>query len=331
MRAPTRLLLAPGNRLFVSDSEEHSIFELALSGDGLRGRLVRRYGTGEPGLTDGPAPIARFHDPRGMSYWRGTMYVADSGNHAIRAIDLQRGEVRTVAGTGEKGSGRIVAGGQALFTPMRSPRAVWADGDALLIALAGSHQIGILMDESVVGPFAGNGQREVVDGPRGLASFIQPYDLSSGLDYLFVADRQSHTIRAVSLEGEPMVSTLAGQPEPGDLDGVSDGVRLHDPSGIVFHQGVIYISDSSNNRIKRLDPSTGSCESLIGNGHAGFVDGAFATSEFHAPEGLSIESGLLYIADVRNRAVRVANLKSETVHTFQFEDAHESEPAFDGS
>lgn len=319
MLTPTRLLLAPGNRLFVTDFSAHSILELELSADGLSGRTVRSYGSGEPGLTDGAAGIAQFHDPRGMSYWRGTLYVADSGNHAIRAIDLHRAEVRTVAGTGEKGKGRIVAGGQALFTPMRTPRAVWADGDAVLIALAGSHQIGILMDESVIGPFAGNGQRAVVDGPRGLASFIQPYDLSSGLDYLFVADRQSHTIRAVSLEGEPAVSTLAGQPEPGDLDGVSDGVRLHDPSGIVFHQGFIYISDSGNNRVKRLDPATGRCESLIGNGHPGFGDGAFEASELQAPEGLSIESGLLYIADVQNRSVRVANLMSETLHTLRIE------------
>lgn len=270
-------------------------------------------------MTDGAAAISQFNDPRGLSYWRGTLYVADSGNHAIRAIDVSRGEVRTVAGTGEKGKGRIVAGGQALFTPMRSPRAVWADGDALLIALAGSHQVGIVVDESLIGPFAGNGDRAVVDGPQGSASFIQPYDLSSGLDYLFVADRQAHTIRAISLDDSPVVSTLAGQPEPGDIDGVSDTVRLHNPSGIVFYEGLIFISDTGNNRIKRLDPATGRCDSLIGTGHAGLEDGAFATSEFDVPEGLSIERGLLYIADVKNRSVRVANLESETVHTLQVE------------
>ncbi len=317
MQSPTRLLLTPGNRLFVSDSEAHSIFELQLSADGFEGSIVREFGNGEPGLVDGGPSVAQFNDPRGLSFWRGTLYVADSGNHVIRAIDVARGEVRTVAGTGEKGSGRIVAGGQALFTPMRTPRAVWADGDALLIALAGSHQIGLLMDESVIGPFAGNGERAVIDGPRGLASFFQPYDLTAGLDYLFVADRQAHTIRAVSLEGEPTVSTLVGQPEPGDVDGVSDAVRLHDPSGIVFHDGLIYVSDTGNNRIKRLDPTTGSCSSLIGNGHPGLEDGAFSSCELNAPEGLSIESGLLYIADVGNRVVRVANLRSETLHTLR--------------
>lgn len=268
-------------------------------------------------MTDGAAAISQFNDPRGLSYWRGTLYVADSGNHAIRAIDVSRGEVRTVAGTGEKGKGRIVAGGQALFTPMRSPRAVWADGDALLIALAGSHQVGIVVDESLIGPFAGNGDRAVVDGPQGSASFIQPYDLSSGLDYLFVADRQAHTIRAISLDDSPVVSTLAGQPEPGDIDGVSDTVRLHNPSGIVFYEGLIFISDTGNNRIKRLDPATGRCDSLIGTGHAGLEDGAFSTCELDGPEGLSIESGLLYIADVRNRAVRVANLTSEKLQTLR--------------
>ena len=320
MKFPSRVLLAPQNRLFVADSGDHTIREIALDHDGRSGQVVRRFGSGEQGLDDGSAEAARFNEPRGMSYWRGTLYVCDSGNHVVRAIDLARGVVRTVAGTGERATGRVVAGGQALFTPLRSPHAVWAENESvLLVALAGSHQIAVVLDESVIGPFAGNGVRAVVDGGRAEASFEDPVDLAEGLDHLFIADAAANMIRAVSLGEEPVVSSLAGQPEPGDVDGSGPEARLRGPSGVAFHEGLLYVADTGNHRIKRIDPTTATCESVIGTGRPGTADGGFAECELHDPEGLAIESGLLYIADRGNAAVRVADLARGIVHTLRID------------
>ena len=318
---PSKVLLTPGNRLFVADTAHHRILDIELDRKGTTGRLHRVIGAYESGLVDGAPATARFNHPRGMSYWRGTVYLADTGNHVIRALDVGSGTVRTVAGTGEKGAGRVEVG-ESLQVALRSPWAVWAEGDAVLIALAGSHQIGVLMNEREIGPFAGNGREALVDGTRGEASFNQPSDIAIGLEYLFVADAEASAIRAVSLGDEPAVSTLVGQGlfEFGDIDGTGPEVLLQHPSGIAFYMGQVYIADTYNNKVKVLDPTTGRCETLIGTGTAGTADGPFLQCELYEPEGLSIESGLLYIADTNNHRIRVANLDLRIVETLSIRD-----------
>ena len=82
---------------------------------------------------------------------------------------------------------------------MRSPWALWAEGDILLIAMAGSHQIWVLVGEERLGLFAGTGSEALVDGPIAEAAFNQPSDLSVGLGHLFVADSEASAIRAISI------------------------------------------------------------------------------------------------------------------------------------
>ncbi|MEO8218212.1 MAG: alkyl hydroperoxide reductase, partial [Acidobacteriota bacterium] len=313
---PSKILLIPGNRLFIADSGHHRLLDIELDHDGTSGRVRRVFGTGNPGLTDGDASAAQFNDPHGMSYWRGTVYLADTGNHALRAIDVDSGVVRTVAGTGQKGSGRVEVG-QARGVALRSPWAVWAEGDAVLVALAGSHQIGVLMNEREIGPFAGNGREALTDGTRQEASFNQPSDLAIGFEYLFVADAEASAIRAVTLADDPKVFTLVGQGlfDFGDVDGLGPEVRLQHPTGITFHADKLYVADTYNHKIKTLDPTTGRTETIIGTGSAGTADGPFRQAELYEPEGLTIESGLLYIADTNNHAVRVANLDLHLVET----------------
>jgi DNA-binding beta-propeller fold protein YncE len=321
---PSKLTVLPGGRLFVADTGNNRILELKLAEDGLHAALLRAFGSTQAGLQDGPAENARFHSPRGMSAIQNSLYVADTDNYAIRKIELDSGEVQTVAGTGEKGHTLFPQNRPPTQTPLRSPWDVLGleqAGDEvqgiLFIAMAGSHQIWILIDERRIGVFAGNGREALVDGPLQQASFNQPSGLALGMGHLLVADAEASAIRAISLGDEPKVFTLVGQGlfEFGDVDGIGPEVRLQHPLGIAFANGLIYIADSYNHKIKTLDPTTGQVQTLAGTGQPGSADGAFGQAQFYEPEGLAFYQNRLYIADTNNHLIRVIDLQANTVET----------------
>lgn len=321
---PAKLLVTADGFLFVADTGHHRIIELRLDEDGTAAEVGRVFGSGQPGLEDGPAATARFHSPHGLALRESTLYVADTDNHAVRAVDLDSGTVRTIAGTGEKAAGRFQLG-RPTETPLRSPWALAAADDVLFIAMAGSHQIWVLLNEEQLGPFAGNGREALVDGPQSEASFNQPSDLALGMGHLFVADAEASAIRAISLDEEPRVVTLVGQGlfEFGDVDGIGAEVRLQHAAGIAFDHGFVYIADTYNHKIKVLEPTNGRVETLIGTGRVGAADGPFEVAELSGPEGIAIlgprdrhrASALLYIADTNNHLIRLGNLESRRVQT----------------
>lgn len=323
---PAKLFLS-GDRLFISDTGHHRILEVRLDEDGLgdgagnSGEIVRVFGRGEAGMIDGPADQAAFNHPHGLSLSgeldSGLLYVADTENHAIRTVDLATGEVTTVAGIGRKAHGQRKLG-VPTETALRNPWAVLAIGEYVFIAMAGSHQVWVLIKSDQLGPFAGNGYEALVDGPVGEASFNQPSDLSFGMGYLFVADPEASAVRAISLAETPQVVTLVGQGlfDWGDQDGPTSEALLQHPLGLTFDQQILYVADTYNNKIKLLDPAAGQVKTLIGNGEAGFRDGSFEDAQLFEPEGVQVHQGRLYIADTNNHLVRVADLTSRTVTTF---------------
>jgi len=321
LRYPARVLAA-GERMFIADSGHHRIVEVMLEADGLGGQVTRVFGSGTAGFKDGAGAEARFSHPHGMglkgSPENGILYVADTENHAVRAIDLASGEVRTVAGTGQKGHGRLALGSPT-ETPLRSPWAVFVLEQYVLIAMAGSHQIWVLINEEQLGPFAGNGREALVDGAVGEASFNQPSDLALGLGHLFVADAEASAVRAISLINEPKVMTLVGQGlfEFGDRDGSTREALLQHPTGLAFDERVLYVADTYNHKIKRLDPAAGTVQTLVGGGEAGLRDGGLEEARLYEPEGVQAYQGRLYIADTNNHQVRVADLSTRQVRTFQ--------------
>jgi hypothetical protein len=325
---PAKVLLTDKGMLYIADTGHHRILEVQLDEEGLAGDIVRVFGSGQPGLQDGPADTATFHGPHGLALSGDTLYVADTENHAIRAIELEQSLVRTVAGTGEKAHGSFNLG-QPTDTPLRSPWALLVVDDIIFIAMAGIHQIWALLQEEQIGPFFGNGREALVDGDQMQSSFNQPSDLSLGMGYMFVADSEASAIRAISLlEQKPHVVTLVGQGlfEFGDVDGMGSIVRLQHPTGLTFYDGLVYIADSYNHKIKTLDPTTGQVKTLIGMGQPGQADGAFGEAELFEPEGIVAANGRLYIADTNNHLVRVANLASETLYTLMLRGLERLQP-----
>jgi len=322
---PSKVLAAVGGRLFIADTGHHRILEVQLEPAARSGVIVRSFGTGEPGLHNGSAATAQFHGPHGLALVEtatgATLFVADTENHAVRAINLVTEQVTTVAGTGEIGRGGAPQSTEPLAVELRSPWALLAAGDVLFIAMAGSHQIWVLLQQNRLGIFAGTGREALIDGPRYEASFNQPSDLALALGHLLVADAEASAVRAIGLDDAGQVTTLAGQGlfDFGDVDGIGAAVRLQHPIGLCSDGRTIYIADSYNHKIKTLDPATSAVRALIGTGLAGGQDGSFSRAALNEPEGLALADGLLFIADTNNHAIRVADLAQQTLWTLKLE------------
>ena len=322
LRYPSKLL-PDGDTLWLADTGNHRVLEVELSLEAGRpeGRIRRVFGRGEAGYAEGTAEDAAFHHPRGLARVGERLLVADTDNHAVRAIDLPSGEVSTVAGTGEKGRFGESGGTVPTAVRLRSPWALFAEEEVVLIAMAGSHQLWALIGDSSLGVFAGNGREALVDGARAESSFNQPSDLAYGMGHLFVADSEASAVRVISFEGDPRVATLVGQGlfEFGDRDGVGAEVRLQHPTGLAFGGSLVYLADTYNHKIKTLDPTTGETRTLIGEGEPGNADGTFAEARLSEPEGVAVDGERLWIADTNNHVVRVADLVAGTISTLRIE------------
>src|SRR5207245_10971146 len=125
---------AKSDRLFIADSDHNRLVIARLDGT-----LIETIGTGAHGADDGLFDRATFFRPQGMVLDGDTLYVADTENHLIRAVDLKSKTVTTVAGTGRQSREPEV--GMARATSLNSPWDLQLVGRTLYIAMAGPHQI----------------------------------------------------------------------------------------------------------------------------------------------------------------------------------------------
>ena len=223
----------------------------------------------------------------------------------------------TIAGTGAQALGQYRRG-PAREVELSSPWDLVFEKDILYIAMAGPHQIWAMnLQHSEIGPYAGSSREDCVDGPLMEAAFAQLSGLTSDGTNLFVADSEISAIRSVSLNPRGHVSTIVGVAlfEFGDIDGQGEMVRLQHPLGVTHHNGMLYVADTYNHKIKVIGPHLRSSVTFLGTGKPGFRDGDMA--QFYEPGGLSIADGKLYIADTNNHAIRVVDLQSKQVTTLQ--------------
>lgn len=313
-------VIAAEDTIFVADTGHDQI--VVARADGSEGF---RVGDGQAGFRDGPIAEARFRHPNGMALAGDTLYVADTGNHAIRAVDLSEGTVRVVAGTGRMGRGVPMAAVPGTEAELRSPWDLAWDGARLYVAMAGSHQIWSYDPRApgLIGPFAGNGRELRIDGPAATAAFAQPSGLALAEGVLYVADSEISTVRAIEdLDAkQPRVRTVCGSGDLfgfGDGDGVGDEVLLQHPIGIAAGDGALYVADTYNHKVKRVDPATGRCETLFGSveperlpevppGYS-LKPAQRDIPAFFEPEGLSVRDREILVADTNNHRVVAVTL-----------------------
>ena len=245
-----------GTKLWaVADSGHNQI--AVLDDNGIE---LLRYGSGEAGFEDGIPRAALFNNPQGLIADDAAIYVADTGNHAIRRIDRASGHVATLAGNGIRGPGLndTVA---IQVAELASPWDLEIRGSFLFFANAGTHQLGVVdLDEATVSPLAGNLREDIVDGPAQNAALAQPSGLAFDAEKsrLFFADSETSSIRCLDL-GDGHVKTLvgAGLFDFGHINGDWDDARLQHCLGLTWFDdgpaGSVLVADSYNQTIRVLD------------------------------------------------------------------------------
>jgi DNA-binding beta-propeller fold protein YncE len=313
---PGKVLADPeGGRLFVADTEHHRI----VIADLVTGEVLDVAGEGGRGYRQGRFEEASFDQPQGMALSNdgSTLYVADVGNHSVRRLDLEGRTVGTLAGAGLQSPVYPPAPGVIPDVFLSSPWDLALDGADLYVAMAGSHQIWrIDLSADTAAAFAGSGAEGVENGGRLSASLAQPSGLAVVGDRVVFADSESSSIRFAKIGDDGRTGLLAGTDRDlfdfGDLDGVGRDARLQHPLGVAWDGEWVYVADTYNSKIKRIDPDTGDTVTIAG-GEQGWRDGA--DPRFSEPGGIDEAEGLLYVADTNNHAVRILDLESGEAET----------------
>jgi sugar lactone lactonase YvrE len=234
----------------------------------------------------------------------GNFYVADAFGNTIQKI-TSAGVVSTLAGSSGQAGSQDGVGASARFN---QPGGVVVAGNGnVYVADTGNATIRKIAPDGTVTTVAGSpANRGNTDGVGSAASFSSPYGIA--LDAggnLFVADAMNATVRKIAPDGT--VTTLAGSAgNRGDADGVGTAARFNFPSGVAVDAGGnVYVTDTYNDTIRKIDPS-GAVTTLAGSaGISGSTDGAGHTALFNQPDNLAVDAaGSLFVADTGNATVR---------------------------
>ncbi|WP_097982929.1 NHL domain-containing thioredoxin family protein [Streptomyces sp. f150] len=313
LRFPGKALLLPDGGFLVSDTTRHRLVELDADGETVR----RHFGTGERGLSDGGPDEARFSEPQGLAVLPdGRVAVADTVNHAIRALDLTTGVTSTLAGTGRQWWQGTPASGPAREVDLSSPWDLAWFGDRLWIAMAGVHQLWTYDPESAtVRVAAGTTNEGLVDGPAAEAWFAQPSGLAVSADgeRLWVADSETSALRWVDRDEHVHTAVGTGLFDFGHRDGAAGQALLQHPIGVTaLPDGSVAISDTYNHALRRYDPASGEVTTLATDvrepSDAVLADGDLVVVESarHRLTRLRLPEEAVQVADQAHRTQRAA-------------------------
>lgn len=252
LRYPGKVAIS-GERIAIADSGHHRVLVGTLDLGGRRVQVERIAGEGGRGFEDGIS--GRLDTPQGLCFVGDTLYIADAENHAVRALSLDTGELRTLAGIGRQ----LRTGADEEGGALSSPWDVTVAGRSLYIAMAGNHQIwSIDLRSGEATVHAGSGREDIADGPRRDAALAQPMGIVADGERLYFVDAESSAVRWAETgpSGEGSVGTVVGTGlfDFGDRDGAGDEVRMQHQQGIARHpSGRLLVADSYNDALKWVD------------------------------------------------------------------------------
>ena len=317
LSSPGAVFVDPTGWLYVADTGNDRIRVI----DGLG--VVTTMAGGGTGIGEGgPATAAKLSAPSGVFVDSlGVLYVSDTDNHRIRKIDPSR-TIITTAGTGT--AGLAGDGGPATAASLEAPRGLFATGDgSLYFSDSGNHRVRKVDPLGVITTVAGKSGRGFA-GDGGLATEAA-LDTPSGVSVgtageILIADSGNNRIRTVSGTGT-ITSTVGAGPVGSYTDayfgdgGHAAAAGLDSPVGIfVGGSGDVLICDTDNERVRRIDGTTGIISTVAGNGTGGYGgDGILATETSIDGPRSAFRDGLgnLYIADTANHRVRRVDASGE--------------------
>ncbi len=302
----------PPAYLVIADPSNHRIREVNLT-TGIITKVAGTFWSGYNG-DNIDATWARLYYPFGVHVDSShNTYIADTYNHRIRKVDGKTGIITTVAGTGSKGfSGD---GGPATSARLRYPFNLFLDTVGN-IYIADTYNYRIRKVDAatkIITTVVGDGSAKF-KGDGGLAtdaSIMKSYDVAvDSAGNIFIADTHSHAIRKVDAT-TGIINTVVGQGGSAGFSGdggLATDAKLNSPTGVyVDAAGNIYVVDTKNDLIRKVDATTNIINSVAGNGTPGFSgDGGLATlAQLDYPEAAWVDSGgNMFVVDTENCRIR---------------------------
>lgn len=300
--------------LYFSDTFNHRIRKV----DAKSGTITTVAGNGKKGYggDGGAATAAMLNEPYGVELdAEGNLYIVDRLNYCIRRVDAKSGTIATIAGTGGK-LGFTGDGGPATQALLREPNGLCLDGKGkLYIADVADQRVRVVnLTSGTIDTLAGNG-KSVSAGDGGAfknATFAGPRAVACGPDGdIYIVERQGNSVRRIDLKAGT-ITRFAGTGKKGftgdggpATDATFDGPKEID----IDPAGNVYIADTENEAIRRIDGKSGTITTIAGKGRTktpGLGDGGLATAAtLGRPHGVAVgPDGAIYIGDTNSHRIR---------------------------
>lgn len=305
------VLRFPARMAFASDTPWGEVFFIADSGHNrllvadLSGQIKKVIGSGQAGMADGNFAEAQFNNPRGLTMLGGVLYVADTDNHALRRVDLEKETVTRIAGDGRRG-GRFWP--FALSNTSISLASPWdlepmADGQTLAIAMAGNHQLWSYdTKEDKLSVIAGSGIEDIRDASASSAALAQPSGVSLQGPNLYFVDTEVSALRVLTPENKVRTLIGTGLFDFGHVDGAYPKARLQHPQGLFADKDRVYVADTYNNAIRIYTFATQKLTTMpleqLG-------------IKLEEPGDVLIHDGTLYVVNTNQHVIERVELNSE--------------------
>jgi DNA-binding beta-propeller fold protein YncE len=307
---PFGVELGPGGHLYICEMAGHRLLRLDLAS----GRIEVAAGSGRKGREGdgGPAVAAALDEPYEVRFdSAGNTYIVEMQGAVVRKVDARTGAIRTIAGTGEPGfSGD---GGPAVKARLSQPHSIALDGaGGLFIADIGNHRIRrVDLETGLIETVAGNGGKELPEEGMEAAghAMLGPRALAVSGGALWIALREGHSVWRMDLKTRKL-ARIAGTGKAGHRDGPAREATFNGPKGIaVGPKGDLFVADTENHAIRRIDVAAGTVTTIAGAGPAsrgyGGDGGPAAKAKLDRPHGIAVgPDGAVYVGDSENGRVR---------------------------
>ena len=273
----------------------------------------------EAKLETGP----RLDFPAGLATDGVTLYVANSRNNTVDRIDLAGHSIALLAGQLFKEGTTDGTGASAMFS---SPGGLALIGSNLYVSDTNNSTIRqVNVSSGAVTTVAGTANIGGTDDGKGAAAhFNLPTQLAADPNgsRIFLTDSNNDTIRMISVP-DFVVKTIAGQAQTeGKADGPSAKSSFTRPRGIATDGKFVYVSDTGNNIIRKIDLSSMSTSTFAGTGEEGDKDGAATEAQFNNPGAMTTDGTALYVLDADNHAVRKVDIATGAVSKVTLVNGH---------